>query len=123
MCEEGVQPNDITFICLLTACSHAGLVDEGMHYYASMTANYMIIRKLEHYACMVNLLDHVGHLYEGKNMVMTMLGEPHVAAWKALLSACRIYVNVEMAECIAKQILEIDPKNPVGCAAVKHILC
>jgi pentatricopeptide repeat protein len=62
MCEEGVQPNDITFICLLTACSHAGLVDEDMHYYASMTTNYMIIRKLEHHACMVDLLDHAGHL-------------------------------------------------------------
>jgi pentatricopeptide repeat protein len=62
MCEEGVQPNDITFICLLSAYSHAGLVDEGMRYYASMTTNYMIIGKSEHYACLVNLLDCAGHL-------------------------------------------------------------
>ncbi len=62
MCGEGVQPDDITFICLLSACSHVGLVDEGMHYYASMTTNYMIIGKSEHYACMVDLLDRAGPL-------------------------------------------------------------
>jgi pentatricopeptide repeat protein len=62
MCEEGVQPNDITFICLLLAYSHACLVDEGMCYYASMTTKYMIIGKLEHYDCMVDLLDRAGHL-------------------------------------------------------------
>jgi pentatricopeptide repeat protein len=55
MCEEGVQPDDITFACLLSACSHAGLVDEGMHYYASKITDYMISIKLEHYTCIINL--------------------------------------------------------------------
>ncbi len=61
MCEEGVQPDDITFVCLLSACSHAGLVHEGMHCYASMTTVYIISAKLEHYTCMVNLLDRAGY--------------------------------------------------------------
>ncbi|KAH9532510.1 hypothetical protein CY35_18G001700 [Sphagnum magellanicum] len=107
---EGVQPNDITFICLLSACNHAGLVDEGMRYYASMTTNYMIIGKSEHYACM-----------EAKNMVMAIFGEPHVATWKALLSACRIHGNVEMAKCIAKRILEIEPKNAASYVLLSNI--
>ncbi len=55
MCEEGVQPDDITFVCLLSACSHAGLVDEGMRCYASMSTVYMILAKLEHYTCMIDL--------------------------------------------------------------------
>jgi pentatricopeptide repeat protein len=55
MCEEVLQPDDITFVCLLSACSHAGLVDEGMHLYASMFRDYMIPAKLEHYTYMVHL--------------------------------------------------------------------
>jgi pentatricopeptide repeat protein len=102
MCEEGVQPDDITFICLLSACSHAGLVDEGMQLYASMIRHYMIPAKLEHYTCMVDLLGCVGCLQEVENMIMAMPCKPQVAAWRALLSACRIHGNVEMAKCVAK---------------------
>ncbi|CAM6003775.1 unnamed protein product, partial [Sphagnum balticum] len=107
MCEEGVQPDDVTFICLLSACSHAGLVGEGMHCYASMVKDYMISAKLEHYTCMVDLLGRAGHLQEAENMVMAMPCKPHVAVWMALLSACRIHGHVEMAERIAKQILSL----------------
>jgi pentatricopeptide repeat protein len=70
MCEEGVQPNDITFICLLSACSHAGLVDEGMRFYASMVIDYMISAKFECYTCIVDLLGCADHLQEAENMVM-----------------------------------------------------
>ncbi|CAM6061095.1 unnamed protein product [Sphagnum tenellum] len=67
MCENGLQPNDITFICLLSACSHAGLVDEGICCYASVVTDYMISAKLEHHTCIVDLLDHAGQ--EAENMV------------------------------------------------------
>jgi hypothetical protein len=100
-CEEGVQPNDITFICLLSACSHAGLVDEGMCFCASMVTDYMISPKLEHYTCIVDLLGRAGHLQE-ENMVMEMPWKPHVTPWMALLGTCRIHGNVEMAGHIAK---------------------
>ncbi|KAH8932863.1 hypothetical protein BDL97_18G001500, partial [Sphagnum fallax] len=66
MCENGLQPNDITFICLLSACSHAGLVDEGICCYASVVTDYMISAKLEHHTCIVDLLDHAGQ--EAENM-------------------------------------------------------
>jgi pentatricopeptide repeat protein len=72
MCEESVQLNDNTFIYFLSACSHASLVDENMHCYVSMTTVYMISAKLEHYTCMVNLLGHVDHLQEAKNMIKAM---------------------------------------------------
>jgi hypothetical protein len=64
MCEEGVLPDDIIFLCLLSACNHAGLADEGMHCYASMIMVYTISTNLEHYTCMVKLFDHAGYLQE-----------------------------------------------------------
>jgi len=66
MCEEGVQPDDVTFVCLLSGCSHAGSVDEGMCCYASMATVHMISAKLEHYTCRVDLLGHAGHLQEAE---------------------------------------------------------
>jgi pentatricopeptide repeat protein len=111
MCDEGVQPDDITFVCVLSACSHAGLVDEGMCLYASMIRDYMIPAKLEHYTCMVDLLGRAGHLQEAENMIMAMPCKPQAAAWMALLGACRIHGNVGMAERVAKRILEMEPEN------------
>jgi pentatricopeptide repeat protein len=103
MCEEGVHPNDITFVCLLlSACSHAGLVDEAMHLYASMIRDYRNHAKLEHYNCMVDLLGRAHCLQEAENMVLAMPYKPQVAAWMALLGACRIHGNVEMAEHVTK---------------------
>ncbi|CAM6058325.1 unnamed protein product [Sphagnum tenellum] len=121
MCEEGVQPDDITFVCLLSACSHAGLVDEGMHCYAAMVTDYMISAKLEHYTCMVDLLGRAGHLQEAENMVKAIPCKPQVAAWMALLGTCRIHGNVEMAERVAKQILEMEPDNAAGCVLLSNI--
>ncbi len=105
MCEEGVQPGDITFVCLLSACSHAGLVDEGMCCYASMGTVYMILAKLEHSSCMIDLLGHTGHLQEAVNMIKAMPRKPHTNTWKALLSAFRIHGNVEMGEHLLNRFL------------------
>ncbi|CAM6049373.1 unnamed protein product [Sphagnum compactum] len=121
MCEEGVQPDDITFICLLSACSHAGLVDEGVHCFALMSIVYGISTKLEHYTCMVDLLSRAGHLQEAEKMVMAMPRKPQVAALMALLGACRIHGNMEMAERVAKQILEMEPENATGYVLLSNI--
>jgi hypothetical protein len=121
MCAEGVQPDDTTFICLPSACHHAGLVDEGMHCHASMVTNYMISAKLEHYTCMVNLLGRAGHLQEVENMVMAMPWKPDVAAWMPLLGACRMHGNVEMAERVARRILEMEPDNAADYGLLSNI--
>jgi pentatricopeptide repeat protein len=113
MC-EGVQPNNITFISLLSACSHAGLVVEDLCCYASMSTIHRISAKLEHYTCMVDLLGCAGYLQEAENMIKAMPYNPNVAVWMALLSACRIHGNVEMAEHVAKQVLELEPENATG---------
>jgi len=77
MCQEGVEPDDITFISLLSACSHAGLVDEGMCYYDSMSKIYMVSAKLEHYACMTDLLGRAGHLEEAEKIIKEIPCKPN----------------------------------------------
>ncbi|KAH9530771.1 hypothetical protein CY35_19G002200 [Sphagnum magellanicum] len=121
MCEEGVKPDDITFVCLLSACSHAGLVDEGMSCYASMITVYMISPKSEHYSCMVDLLGRAGKLHEAENMIKVMPGKPYVPAWRALLGACKIHGNLEMGERVAKQFLELEPENAVDYVLLSNI--
>jgi pentatricopeptide repeat protein len=121
MCEEGVEPDDVTFLCLLSACSHAGLVQEGLRCYGSMSAVYKISAKLEHYTCMVDLLGRAGHLHEAEKIIKTMPCKPDAAAWKALLGACRIHGNMEMGEHVAKQVLEVDPKNAAGYVLLSNI--
>ncbi|CAK9225565.1 unnamed protein product [Sphagnum troendelagicum] len=121
MCKEGVQPDDVTFVCLLSACSHAGLVDEGMRCFVSMSTVYGIPTQLEHYTCMVDLLGRAGHLQKAENMVMAMPCKPHVATWMTLLGACRIHGNVEMAERVAKRILDMEPENAAGYVLLSNI--
>ncbi|CAM6004365.1 unnamed protein product, partial [Sphagnum balticum] len=121
MCEEGVHPDDITFVCLLSACSHAGFVDEGLRFNALMTTVYRIPAKLEHYTCMVDLLGRAGHLQEAENMIQGMPCKPNAAIWRALLGACRVHGNVEMGECMAKRVLELEPKNAAGFVLLSNL--
>ncbi|CAK9260975.1 unnamed protein product [Sphagnum jensenii] len=92
-----------------------GLVVEGLCCYASMSTIHKISAKLEHYTCMVDLLGHAGHLQEADNMIKAIPYYPNVAVWMALLGACRIHGNVEMAEHVVKQVLELEPENATVC--------
>jgi pentatricopeptide repeat protein len=121
ICEEGVKPDDITFVCLLSACSHAGLVDEGMCCYASMITVYMISPKSEHYSCMVDLLGRAGKLHKTENMIKVMPGKLYVPAGGLLLGACKIHGNVEMGERVAKQFLELEHENAVDYVFLSNI--
>jgi pentatricopeptide repeat protein len=121
MCEDGLEIDNVTFVSLLSACSHAGLVDEGLHYLESMSIVYSIPAKLEHYSCIVDLLGRAGHLDDAEDLIKMMPCEPSGSVWKALLGACRIHGNVEMGECIAKKVLELDPGNSAGYVPLANI--
>jgi pentatricopeptide repeat protein len=121
MCEEGVEVDNVTLVALLSACSHLGLVDEGMHYYESMGLVYGVSSTVEHYACMVDLLGRAGHLDGAEDLIKTMPFEPNVAVWKALLGACRVCGNVEMGERIAKEVIDLDPGNSAGYVLLSNI--
>ncbi|XAR58224.1 hypothetical protein NMG60_11026637 [Bertholletia excelsa] len=109
MVEEGMQPNHVTFTCLLAACSHSGLVEEGKKYFRAMREEFGLAPKLSNYSCMVDLLGRAGQLSEAQKIVETMPMEPDVSIWGSLLNACRIHGNINLAEKIADRIFLLDP--------------
>ncbi|PON62684.1 DYW domain containing protein [Trema orientale] len=113
MIATGTNPDFITFIGLLFACSHAGLVENGRTYFKSMDKVFGIKPGPEHYACMIDLLGRSGKLKEAEGLVNQMTMEPDATVWKALLAACRVHGNVELGEKAAKNLLELEPFNAV----------
>ncbi|KAA8519187.1 hypothetical protein F0562_013442 [Nyssa sinensis] len=109
MISEEIKPNDITFIGVLSACSHIGLVDKGWTYFKSMNDVYSVTPKLEHFGCMVDILGRAGRLQEARELIGSMPVEPDAIVWRALLGACRIYKNVELGEEAAVNLLELEP--------------
>ncbi|OMO52344.1 hypothetical protein COLO4_37265 [Corchorus olitorius] len=95
---ENVLPDSITFIALLTACSHCGLVEEGQKYFDLMSNRYSIQPQVEHYGTMVDLFGRAGRLEEAYALIEAMPMEPDVVIWRALLSACRTYRKPELGE-------------------------
>ncbi|CAN7097881.1 unnamed protein product [Brassica rapa subsp. narinosa] len=111
MRNNGFEPDDITFVGLLSACSHSGLLDLGRHIFRSMTHDYNITPKLEHYGCMIDLLGHSGLFKEAEEMINTMSMEPDGVIWCSLLKACKMHGNLELAESFAQKLIEIEPEN------------
>jgi len=96
MCEEGLDIDKINFISLLSACSHAALVVEGLHYFESMTVVFNISAVVEDYACIVYLLGCAGQLEQAEDPIKMMPCQPSASVWNGLLCACRVHGNMEM---------------------------
>ncbi|KAJ7952799.1 Pentatricopeptide repeat [Quillaja saponaria] len=111
MCRIGHQATDITFIGILTACGHAGLVNNGWGFFNLMKDQYKIEPKIEHFGCMVNLLGRAGHLEEAYDLVKNMKIKQDPVLWGTLLGACRLHGNVSMAEEIAEFVLSHNLAN------------
>lgn len=109
MVKEGIKPDYISFIGILFACSHRGLVNEGREYFTSMTKDYGIKAGIEHYSCMVDLLGRAGHLEEAENLVETAEFRDDSSLWISLLGACTTCLNYKTAERIAKRVMELEP--------------
>ncbi|XWS46943.1 hypothetical protein CRYUN_Cryun14cG0111500 [Craigia yunnanensis] len=108
MRSENQVPNSITFISLLSACSHSGKVAEGWKYFKAMTQDYGIVPTEEHYACMVDLLGRAGKIDEALSFINNMPIKAGASDWGALLDACRIHRRVEIAEKVAKKLLPLE---------------
>ncbi|XP_062009806.1 pentatricopeptide repeat-containing protein At5g39350 [Rosa rugosa] len=111
MVQSGVRPNEVTFTSVLHACSHAGLVDEGLGLFIFMLKDQKLIPKADHYTCIVDLLGRAGRLAEAYDLIRTMSFQPNHAIWGALLGACVIHDNVELGEVAAKWLFELVPEN------------
>nr|KYP43835.1 Putative pentatricopeptide repeat-containing protein At3g15930 family [Cajanus cajan] len=119
MIEASVAPDEITYIGVLCACTHAGMVEKGKSFFTSMTIQHGIKPNVTHYGCMVDLLGRAGRLEEALEVIVNMPVKPNSIVWGSLLGACRVHKNVQLAEMAAKQILELEPEN----GAVYVLLC
>ncbi|XP_057828991.2 pentatricopeptide repeat-containing protein At1g11290, chloroplastic [Cryptomeria japonica] len=119
--QSGVKPDYITFMAVLSTCGHAGLVDEGCKYFDSMTRDYQITPRAEHYACMVDLFGRSGHLDEAHDVIKKMPVEPTCGVWGALLGACRMHCNVNLGEYAAEHLFQLDPGNASYYVLMSHI--
>lgn len=108
---EGFRPNYVTFLSVLSACSHGGLVDKGWEYFSSMERDYGIQPRGQHYAAMVDLLGRAGRLQEAYEFVLRSPCKEHSVIWGALLGACRIHGDMDLAKLAAKKYFELEPEN------------
>ncbi|XP_057963217.1 pentatricopeptide repeat-containing protein At3g12770-like [Malania oleifera] len=112
MIGERIKPNQTTFVSLLSACSHSGLVEEGMTLFDSMKTNHNIMPTEKHYACLVDLLSRAGRLQEAESLIKKLPFQPSSAILEALLSGCRTHKNIDMGIQTADRLLQLDAMNP-----------
>ncbi|KAJ0601300.1 putative tetratricopeptide-like helical domain superfamily [Helianthus annuus] len=108
MIESKMKPNEITFMNILSACSHAGYVETGQLYFNSMKKDFGIEPKLEHYSCLIDLLSRAGHLDEAYKIIISMPFLPTSGIWSSLLSGCRIHRRLDMMTLIQEKLEKID---------------
>ncbi|KAM0941339.1 putative tetratricopeptide-like helical domain superfamily, DYW domain-containing protein [Dioscorea sansibarensis] len=111
MTSAGVVPDDVAFIGVLSACSHAGMVDEGRRYFASMKSEFNIESKIEHCGCMVDLFSRAGMVEQAMEFVQSMPMRPNPVIWRTLISACRVHGKLELGENITRNLLADEPMH------------
>ncbi|KAL8141930.1 hypothetical protein V2J09_014962 [Rumex salicifolius] len=108
---EGIRPDSVTFVGVLLACSHAGLVEEGYVYLNSMSKDYGLEPGLRHYACMVDVLGRFGRLEEAERFINNMPIEPDALIWGTLVAACQVHGNIEVAKRAASKVMDLKPSE------------
>nr|XP_012570533.1 pentatricopeptide repeat-containing protein At2g35030, mitochondrial isoform X1 [Cicer arietinum]XP_012570534.1 pentatricopeptide repeat-containing protein At2g35030, mitochondrial isoform X2 [Cicer arietinum] len=111
MVELGFQANDVTFVGLLTACSHAGLVEEGLKYFDELLENRYIQVREDHYTCLIDLCGRAGRLKEAFNVIEGLGKDASLTIWAALLAGCNVHGNADIGKLVADKILKIEPQN------------
>ncbi|KAG8082310.1 hypothetical protein GUJ93_ZPchr0014g47322 [Zizania palustris] len=121
MVETGVSPDHVSFLALLYACSHSKLVEEGKFYLDMMVSKCRLQPWQEHYACVVDLLGRSGQTEEAYKFIKSMPLEPKSVVWCALLGACRVHKNHELALVATDKLLELEPNNPGNYVLVSNV--
>uniref|UniRef100_A0A5B7BSG4 Uncharacterized protein n=1 Tax=Davidia involucrata TaxID=16924 RepID=A0A5B7BSG4_DAVIN len=108
----GFKPNDVTYVGLLSACSHAGFVEEGLKYFDELVRDRSVQVKDDHYACLVDLCGRAGRLEEAFNFIEKLPTKPSSACvWGALLAGCNVHGDANIGKLAAKELLEVEPEN------------
>ncbi|XAR66312.1 hypothetical protein NMG60_11012499 [Bertholletia excelsa] len=113
MKQSDVKVDSVSFINVLSACRHTGLIEEGRKLFYSMKDEHGLDPGLEHYSCMVDLLGRAGFFNEVLRLIETMPLEPDAGVWGALLGACRMHSNVKVGEFALNHLVKLEPTNPV----------
>ncbi|OIT22159.1 PREDICTED: pentatricopeptide repeat-containing protein At4g02750-like [Nicotiana attenuata] len=121
MIQAGYEPDHVTFLGVLTACAHSGLVDMGWSYFISMEKRWSIIPKAEHYNCMVDLLGRSGMLAEAFELVKQIPVDLPAHAWETLLSCCRVHENFDLGDLVAQKLLSLQPSNIGMCVLLSNM--
>ncbi|KAL4035843.1 hypothetical protein IC575_004551 [Cucumis melo] len=118
---QKMRLDDVTFVGLLLACTHGGMVTEGRQLFESMESKFQIAPKLEHYGCLVDLLGRAGELHEAYNLIQNMPMAPDSVIWGTLLGACSFHGNVELGEVAAESLFKLEPWNPGNYVILSNI--
>ncbi|XP_065851414.1 putative pentatricopeptide repeat-containing protein At3g15130 [Euphorbia lathyris] len=118
---DKIEPDYVTYLAILLACSHSGLVEQGQEYFSRLCNDTRIKAKVEHYACMVDILGRAGRLKEAKDVIETMPLKPNTGIWQTLLSGCRVKGELELGREIGEKLLKLDGNNPVNYVMLSNI--
>ncbi|KAK2403272.1 pentatricopeptide repeat-containing protein, mitochondrial [Trifolium repens] len=111
MVRSGIKPDKIVFMAVLSACSHAGLVDEGLIYFRLMISYYNVAPDRDIYACVVDLLGRAGRVKEAYELIEDMPVKPDESIWVALLGACKKHKQPSMGKLAALKVLDMKPNK------------
>ncbi|MBA0758471.1 hypothetical protein Gotri_021463 [Gossypium trilobum] len=106
-----VMPDDLTFIAVLSACSHSGMIDQGSYYFDSLQSVYGITPKIDHYACMVDLLGRAGRLEEAETLINKMPIPPNEVVLGSLLGSCNSHGKLQLAKRLLQKLILMNPRN------------
>ncbi|PKA49215.1 Pentatricopeptide repeat-containing protein [Apostasia shenzhenica] len=112
MLREDLKPNDVTFISILSTCSHNGMVEEGKRQFKIMSQKYDIVPSMKHYVCMVDLLSRAGRLEEAMEFIEEMPVKPEVSIWGALLHGCILHSRSDLGEMVLRKMLKLHTDTP-----------
>ena len=118
---EGFSPNQITFVALLMACARAGMVEIGLYWFEAMVADYKVTPLMVHYGCVVDLLGRAGRFMDAIQVIERMPFTPDASVWGALLGACRLHGNVELAVEVGQKLMALGPQQSGRYVTVRNV--
>ncbi|KAL5732195.1 hypothetical protein ACHQM5_004842 [Ranunculus cassubicifolius] len=120
MLNAGVKPNHVTFVGVLSACSHGGLVEQGIRHF-NLMRTYDVEPRIQHYGCLVDLLGRANLIQEAKILIDKIPMEPGIVIWSTLLAACRNHGDIETGEIAAKKLIELTPDYGGGYVLLSNL--
>ncbi|RYR40901.1 hypothetical protein Ahy_A09g046647 isoform B [Arachis hypogaea] len=121
MITSGEKPDDITFVAVLTGCSHSALIDEGVEIFNSIQQRFGVVPKSDHYTCIIDCLGRAGRFQEVEVILDTMPCKDDPVVWEVVLSSCRIHTNLSLAKRAAEELFRLDPLNSASYVLLANI--